>query len=136
MEDSPSSTGKTRKNKANDECIEKPAFVASWKIKMAAGNLAVKDINDIESISKHIYSLLNIKRIFSLRRGEIQGKPVVFSADQEVTVADFIKSLDKRIQPNFKRARIIHCDATIPGVQAAGLDYKLDDGDIVELISS
>jgi len=78
---SPSPDGKKHKYRPNDEVIEKPALVASWKTNMEGVNLAVIDINDIESISKQIYFLLNIKRIFYMRHGEIQGKPLVFSAD-------------------------------------------------------
>ena len=134
--DSLSSTGRTHQYKLNDEVIEKPAFVASWKTDIEGICLAVVDINDIESISKRIYSLLNIKRIFSVKHGEIQGKPLVFSADQEVTVFDFIKSLDKRILTSFKRAKIIHSETTIHGEQIVGLDFKLGDGDMVELVLS
>lgn len=57
---------------------------------MAGINLAVIDINCIELISDQIYSLLNIKRIFYVRHGEIQEKPLVFPADQEVIVFDII----------------------------------------------
>jgi len=131
----PSSSSKIHKYRPNDEILEKPALVASRKTNMEGVNLAVIDINDIESISEQMYSLLNIKRIFYVRHGEIQGKPLVFSADQEVTVFDFIKTLDKRILESFKRARIIHGDTTIPRGQTVGLDYKLDDGDMVELVS-
>ena len=97
--------------------------------------VAVIDINDIESIKERIYALLNIKRIFYMRHGEIQGKPIVFSADQEVTVSDFIKNLDKRLLEGFKRARIIHGDSMTPREPTVGLDYELHDGDTVELVS-
>jgi len=81
LRNSPSPNGKKHKHRPNDEVIEKPALVASWKPNMEGVNLAIIDINDIESISKQIYFLLNIKRIFYMRHGEIQGKPLVFSAD-------------------------------------------------------
>ena len=128
-------SGKPHKYRPNDEIVEKPALVAGWKTDMEGINLAIIDINDTESISENIYTLLNIKRIFHVRYGEIQGKPLVFSADEEVTVSDFIKSLDKRILESFKRARVIHSDTTMPREQIVGLDYKLIDGDTVELVS-
>jgi len=133
---SPSAGGKTHQHRLNDEIIEKPAFMVSWEAEMEGENLAVIDINDIESISEQIYTLLNIKRIFYMKDGEIKGKPLVFSADQEVTVLDFIKNLDKRILASFKRAKVIHGDTTVYGVQVVGMDYTLDDGDMVELVSS
>lgn len=134
LRNSPSPNGKKHKHRPNDEVIEKPALVASWKPNMEGVNLAVIDINDIESISKQIYFLLNIKRIFYMRHGEIQGKPLVFSADQEVTVSDFVKSLDKRMLEGLSRARVVDSDTTMPRGQIVGLDYNLDDGDMVELV--
>lgn len=134
LSNSPSSSNKSHKYRPNDEVIEKPALVAGWKTNMEGLNLAVIDINDIESISERIYFLFNIKRIFYLRHGEIQGKPLVFAADQEVTVSDFIERLDKRILDSFQRARVIHRDTTMPGGQTVGLDYRLSDGDMVELV--
>lgn len=85
-----SNQGERWRHTPNDEILEKPAFVASWKTSMAGINLAVIDINCIELISDQIYSLLNIKRIFYVRHGEIQEKPLVFPADQEVIVFDII----------------------------------------------
>lgn len=131
---SPSPNGKKHKHRPNDEVIEKPALVASWKTSMEGVNLAVIDINDIESISKQIYFLLNIKRIFYMRRGEIQGKPLVFSADQEVTIFDFVESLDKCMLEGLSRARVVDNDTMMPRGQIVGLDYKLGDGDTVELV--
>jgi len=134
LRNSPSPNGKKHKQRPNDEVIEKPALVASWKTNVAAVNLAVVDINDIESISRQIYTLLNVKRIYYMRHGEIQGKPLVFSADQEVTVLDFVESLDERMLENLKRARVMASDTAMPSGQIVGLDYRLGDGDTVELV--
>jgi ribosome-interacting GTPase 1 len=131
-----SPSDKSHKNRPNNEPVEIPAFVASWTKNISRGDLVVADINDIEFISERIYSLLNIKRIYLVRHGEIKEKPLVFPADKEIKVSDFVYNVDKRILGRFKRARVVHDDMTIPEVQAAGLDYKLDDGDTVEIISA
>lgn len=92
------------------------------------------DINDTESVSRQIYFLLNIKRIFCMRNGEIEGKPLVFPAAQEVTVSDFAGSLGKRMLDGFSRAIVVESDTTMPKGQIVGLDHKLGDGDKVELV--
>jgi ribosome-interacting GTPase 1 len=98
-------------------------------------DLTVLDINDKDSISEEIYRLFNVKRIFPAMRGEIQEHPRIFPVKQEVTVHDFINSLDKRLTKRFKRAKIIHADSSVQDAQSAGLEYALNDGDIVEIIS-
>ena len=124
-----------KQQKASGEIVEKPAVVVSWNLKIEVPNLTVLDINDKGSISDRIYKLLNIKRIFPALHGETQEHPRVFPAEQEVTVHDFINSLDKRLIKRFKRARIVRNDPSVPDTQSAGLEYKLDDGDIVEIVS-
>jgi ribosome-interacting GTPase 1 len=69
-----------------------------------------------------------------MRHGEIEGKPLVFPADQEVTVSDFAGSLDKRMLAGLSRARVVGSDTTMPRGQIVGLDHKLGDGDKVELV--
>ncbi|MFC1947283.1 GTPase [Chloroflexota bacterium] len=133
--DEPLSADKEQQ-KAGTEIVEKPMLVASWIPEIDVNNLAVLDINDSNSISERIYRLFNIKRIFLALRGEIQEYPRVFPAEQEVTVADFIISLDKRLVNRFKRAKIIHHDPSIPDTQSAGLEYTLNDGDIVVIVST
>ncbi len=124
------------KNTSSEDIIEKPAVVAGWKPDTEVENLTVVDINDIGSVSKCIFELFNLQSIYLLLNGEVQEKPQVFPAEQEVTVYDFINSLDKRLLKRFKRVKISHNDASIPDVQSAGLEYKLADGDTVEIISS
>ncbi|UCD07970.1 MAG: 50S ribosome-binding GTPase [Dehalococcoidales bacterium] len=124
-----------KQQKTGTEIVEKPAVVASWNPNLKVNNLTVLDINDKDSISERIFRLFNIKRIFLRLHGEIQEHPRVFPAEQEVTVHDFIKSLDKRLAKRFKRAKITHNDPSMPDVQSAGLEFVLKDGDIVEIIS-
>ncbi len=131
----PSPSDVSHKNRPNNEPVEIPAFVAGWTKNISIGDLVVADINDIESISERIYTLLNIKRIYLAHLGEIKEKPLVFPADKEIKVSDFVYSVDKRILTRFKRARVVSADITIPEIQAAGLDYQLNDGDTVEIIS-
>ncbi|MBN2076543.1 MAG: 50S ribosome-binding GTPase [Dehalococcoidales bacterium] len=131
----PLSTEK-KQQKAGTEIVEKPAVIASWDLDIEMSDLVILDINDDNSISEYIYRLFNIKRIFLTLRGEIQEHPQVFPAENEVTVNDFISSLDKRLIKRFKRARIIHHDPSVPDTQSAGLEYTLNDGDIVEIITA
>lgn len=133
--DEPISADK-KQQKAGAEIVEKPAVIASWDSNIKVHDLTVLDINDTGSISGRIYSLFNIKRIFVALRGEIQEHPRVFPAEQEVTVHDLINSLDKRLLNRFKRAKIIHHDPSVPDTQSAGLEYTLNDGDIVEIVTT
>ena len=125
-----------KQQEAGGKIVKKPAVVASWDPNIDAHNLTVFDINDKDSISERIYRLFNIKRVFLVLRGEIQEHPRVFPAEQEVTMHDFINSLDKRMVKRFKRAKVIHSNPSVPDTQSAGLEYKLNDGDIVEIIST
>ena len=125
----------THKQRASDEPIEKPGFIASWGQAEEQEGLEIIGISDFDTISEKIYSLLNIKRIFCIRDGKTQENPPVFPADREVTVSEFIAAIDKRLLPGFRRARVVHADADAPLIQAAGLDYVLADGDTVEIFS-
>jgi ribosome-interacting GTPase 1 len=124
-----------KQQKRGAEIVEKSAVVASWDSTIEVSNLTVLDINDKDSISGEIYRLFNIKSIYFALHGEIQEHPRVFPAYQEVTVLDFINSLDKRLIQRFKRAKVIHTDPSTPDTLAAGLEYKLNEGDVVEIIS-
>lgn len=124
-----------KQQKAGMEIVEKPSVIASWNPDIVVPDIPVLDINDKDSLSERIYRLFNIKRIFLTSRGEIQEHPRVFPAEQEVTVHDFINSFDKRLEKRFKRAKIIHDNPSRQDTQSAGLDYTLDDGDVVEIIS-
>jgi ribosome-interacting GTPase 1 len=125
-----------KQQKAAMDIVEKPAVVASWYPTIELSGLTAFDISDADSISDRIYRLFNIKRIFLALHGKIQYHPRVFPAQQEVTVYDFISSLDKRLIKRFKRAKIIHQDPSVPDTQSAGLEYTLNDGDIVEIITA
>ena len=125
-----------KQQKAATDIVEKPAMVTGWYPTIELSGLTALDISDADSISDRIYRLFNIKRIFLALHGEIQDHPRVFPAKQEVTVYDFISSLDKRLITRFKRARIVHHDPSVPDTQSAGLEYTLNDGDIVEIITA
>ena len=125
-----------KQQKAGTEIVEKPAMVASWDPNIEVPDFIVLDINDKDSVSDRIYELFNIKRIFLALHGEIQEHPRVFPAEQEVTVYDLLNSLDKRLIKRFKRAKIIHNNPSVPDTQSAGFEYTLNDGDMVEIISS
>ena len=125
-----------KQQKAGVEIVEKPAVVASRDPNIEVPNLTVLDINDKDSISGRIFKLFNIKRIFLSLHGEIQDHPRVFPAEQEVTVYDFINNLDKRLIKRFKRAKVVHSDPSVQDAQSAGLEYKLNEGDIVEIVST
>jgi ribosome-interacting GTPase 1 len=134
LRNSPLPSDAKHKQRPGEEVVEKPALVAGWQTSMAGVDLDTIDINDTESVSRQIYFLLNIKRMFCMRHGEIEGKPLVFPADQQVTVSDFAGSLDKRMREGLSKARVVEGDATMPRGQIVGLDHKLGDGDKVELV--
>jgi len=124
-----------KQQKTGTEIVEKPAVVASWNPAIEASNLTVLDIMDKDSVSEEIYRLFKIKRVFLAVRGKIQEHPRIFPVEQEVTVVDFINSLDRRLIKRFKRAKIIHADSSVQDAQSAGLEYTLNDGDIVEIVT-
>ena len=124
-----------KQQKGGTEIVEKPVIVASWNPATNVSGLSVFNINDKDSISEEIYRLFNIKCIYFVLHGEIQEHPRVFPAEHEVTVLDFINNIDKRLVKRFKRAKVIHNDPSTPDTLAAGLEYKLNEGDVVEIIS-
>lgn len=129
-------SGDRKQQKAGTEVVEKPTVVISLDSNIDVPNLTVLDSNDEDSVSERIYELFNVTRIFLSLRGEIQEHPRVFPAEREVTVHDFINSLDKRLIKRFKRAKIIHADSSVQDTHSAGLEYTLNDGDIVEIFST
>ncbi len=115
-----------------NETNKKPALIAAWA-NVEGTNLPILDINDEKAIMGQIYLLLNIKRIYSITKGKIDDQPSVFPANQEITVADFAKALDRRLASKFNRAKITGPSAKYEK-QTVSLHYVLNDGDAVELI--
>ncbi|MFH0874759.1 MAG: GTPase [archaeon] len=122
----------THKQKAKEEIIEKPGFVAAWSI-LNNLNVPVVNIGNINALENVIYSLLGIQRIYSYRNGQVEGKPMIFSTSESLSVGDFALSLDRRNKGKFSGAKLFSEHAFYDG-QRVGLDYKLHDGDKVELV--
>ena len=128
----PFSSSKEHRYRPLDQVVEKPALVASWT-DIKGIDLTVVDISDTKSIVEQMYLLLNIKRIYCIKNGRIEGQPLVFPANQEVTTGHFIERLGKRFLQKFNRARITGVSAKYEG-QIVGLEHALHDGDKVELM--
>ena len=120
----------TCKSHPRDTILEKPVIVASWA-EIENTDLPVSNIGDTESVMHHIYQMFNIKRVYSL--AGVKNTPLLFPADQMVSLSDFIEKLDRRFVKLFTRARISGPSAKYER-QIVGLDYLLSDGDKVELI--
>ena len=68
-----------------------------------------------------------------MKKGKVEGDPLVFPLSSEITVRDFAESLDKRIAKQYNRANIINESSNNPSC-SVGMDYSLNDGDQVEMI--
>ncbi|MDO8570962.1 MAG: GTPase [Candidatus Daviesbacteria bacterium] len=123
----------SHKNKPLDNIIEKPGFSAVWEVSLYEMNIPALNISDKYSITEHIFSLLNVKRIYSFRNDQIGEKPFVFPLDQRTSVFDYITRLDKRLLVHHNKAKIFGSSAKYEG-QIVGFDHLLLDGDKVELI--
>lgn len=122
------SESQNHKYRPKDEVIEKPSFIAAWtKFDYEMCNLV--DINLPADIGEEVYKLLNIMRIYCFKNGKVDGDPVIFPRNQEVTVEDFSKKLGLS---RVKRAKIFGGSKTYRG-QMVSLDYKLNDGEKVDL---
>lgn len=119
---------KGHKYRPKDEIIEKPTLVASWESFQSTG-LNVVDINSNEGFGSEVYRLLNIKRVYCSRNGKIEGTPLTFPMDLEVTVQDFARRLG---MTKVKGAKLYGPHSQFDG-QTVGLSYVLNDGDMVWL---
>ena len=133
MSDSEECIAKDHKQRPKDEIIEKPTIIAGWEKGLSFNDINPVDVNDIEAITDRIYHLLNIQRIYCLKHGKIDGKPVVFHRNEEVAITHFIEHLDRRLSKAYHRAKIYGESSMYDG-QIVGLDHVLSDGDRVELI--
>ncbi len=120
------------RHRALDAVLEKPGFVAAWTT-IADAALPTCPVDDVEAVKAVMYRLLGIRRVYCLKRGEVQGRPLVFGTGEPTTVADFIERLDKRFVGRYRRARIAGSSAKFDG-ETVGTDHELGDGDRVELV--
>ena len=120
------SEAKNHKYRPKDEVIKKPSFVATWT-KFDYGECNVVNINSPTDIGEEVYRLLNIMRIYCFKDGEIDGDPLIFSRNREITVEDFGKKLGLS---KIKGAKIFGGSNTYDG-RMVGLDYRLSDGEEV-----
>jgi ribosome-interacting GTPase 1 len=120
------------RDRALHEQIDKPAMVAAWDEIPDTGLPHVR-INDPEQVKTVAYALLGVKRFYTMRRGTVEGKPLVFQARAEVTIGDFAARLNKKFRQRFKRARIVGPSAKFDN-ETVGLDHPLLDGDHIELL--
>lgn len=119
---------RTHKYRSKGEIIEKPSFVAAWKV-FKSDDYSVVDIDSLDQIGSEIYRLLNVMRVYCFKDGSIEGNPVVFPVGQGATVRDFAEKLGFS-RP--KGARIFGSSNAYDG-QSVSLDFKLDDGEKVNL---
>jgi ribosome-interacting GTPase 1 len=89
---------------------QKNVFVNPWK-------------DDIQDIRKNIWKLLGLIIIYAKK----SGSPMALKTNS--TVKDFTERIHKDFIKNFRFARIVRGDKLIQ----AGLNYRLIDGDVVEI---
>ncbi len=84
----------------------------------------------IEKLLESVWKILNIKRIYTKRKGKIAEKPIVFLG--KVTVKDVCERIHEDFLKNFKYAKVWGKSVKFQG-QKVGLEYELEDGDVVEI---
>ncbi|MGB9623069.1 MAG: TGS domain-containing protein, partial [Candidatus Bathyarchaeia archaeon] len=94
--------------------------------------LSVKRFENLpEIIGSRLFSLLQVKRIYTKEPGMMHSKiPIVVKGD--LTVGGLAKMIHSDFYSRFKYARIWGTSAKFPG-EKVGLDRPLVDGDVVEL---
>jgi ribosome-interacting GTPase 1 len=120
------------RDRALDEQVEKPGMVAAWE-ELPDMGLPHARIDDPEQVRTASYPLLGVKRFYTMRHGKVEGKPLVFPARAEVTIADFAAKLHKKFKDRVKRARVSGPSAKFDN-ETVGLDHLLLDGDHIELL--
>ncbi|MBW2996184.1 50S ribosome-binding GTPase [Candidatus Woesearchaeota archaeon] len=124
------SESKKHKYRSKEDIIEKPSFVAAWS-KFDYEEYNVVDISSPTDIGDEIYRLLNIRRVYCFKNGQVDGDPLIFPRNQEVTVGDFAKKIGLG-KDKIKGAKIFGSSTTHDG-EMVGRDYVLNDGDKVNL---
>ncbi len=111
--------------------IEKPLFVLSkddeGKYKES---ISVLRKDSLLKLKKKIWESLDLIRVYSKPINKRPEK-IPLTLPRDSTVRDFAKMLGNQFVKNFKFARIF--DNTKFSGRRVGLDYKLKDGDIVEI---
>ncbi|UCG43679.1 MAG: 50S ribosome-binding GTPase [candidate division WOR-3 bacterium] len=124
--------GPEPRDRTLDQQVVRPGLVAAWEEIPDTGLPHVR-IDDPEQVKAAAYPLLGVKRFYTMRHGLVEGKPLVFPARAEVTIADFAAKLHKKFRDRFKRARVTGPSAKFDN-ETVGLDHALLDGDRIELL--
>lgn len=119
---------KEHKYRSKDEILEKPSFIAAWAL-FEMGGITVVDINSVGDVGKELYRLLNVQRLYCFDGKQVDGEPLVFPLDQQVSVQDFADRIGIR---RFKGAKIYSSQQIFEG-QFVGPAFILNDGEKVWL---
>jgi len=100
------------KYRPKDEILEKPSFIAAWNFFEREG-IKIVDINSIGDIGRELYRLLSIQRLYYFDGKQVDGEPLVFPLDQQVSVQNFADRIGIR---RFKGAKIYSSQKLFKGI--------------------
>jgi len=86
----------------------------------------------LDKLGKEIFSMLDIIRVYTKEPDEKKPSPKPFILKRESTVMDLAKQIHSDFVERFLFARV-WSDRLSFSPQKVGLNFKLEDGDIVEI---
>ncbi len=84
----------------------------------------------IDELKERIFEELNLIRVYTKKPGKKKDLPAL-GLEKNSTVEDVLRQIHKDFLKNFKFARVFNSNKH--SGQKIGLDYKLQDGDVVEI---
>lgn len=84
----------------------------------------------IEELKEKIFEELNLIRVYTKKPGKKKDLPAL-GLKQNATVDDVLELIHKDFRKNFNFARVFNSKKH--SGQKVGLDYKLEDGDVIEI---
>jgi len=111
----------------------KEVFTELYKNKIQDGflELSAKEGINLEQLPEHLFNLLEIMRVYTKIPGKPPDKANPFTLKKGSSVIELADIIHKDIAKNFKYARLWRIGDD--KIAIAGRDYKLEDGDIVEV---
>lgn len=117
-----------------------PAVYVLTKCDLAKGKLPAEyiqisadDQKSIEKLKKEIYEKLDLINIFTKRRGEKADLEEAMVVRNGITIGGVCERLHRDLKKNFRYALVWGKSVKHPG-QRVGLNHRLADGDIVQIV--
>ena len=119
--------------------LKKPAIFVANKIDETKSkhseflSISTHTGDGIEDLKEKILSSLNLIRVYTKKPGKKKDLPAI-GLQKNSTVNDVLGLIHKDFKKNFKFARVFNSKKH--SGQKVGLDYRLEDGDVLEIHTS